>query len=479
MIRSRRAARLVAALAAVTLAASACGAGGSGSTTQSKGVPGADALTNAKGLTTITFWHSMKATNADALNTMVEAFNTKNAGKIKVNAVFQGEYDDVITKYKASVQQKQTPDLAQVYDIGTRFMVDSKQTVAAGDFAKKDGYDISSLEPNITNYYTLDGKLRSMPMNSSLPLLYINVDAFKKAGLDPNKPPQTLGEIMTAAKKLTVKNAGGQVTQYGFGAAIYGWFIEQLIAESGQTYCNLDNGRKGLATEVQFGGNTGTQVATWWADMVKQGLATNTGRKTDDAQAAFKSGKVAMNLESTGALKGYLKAANGKFALTTAPFPRSDVTSASGGPAATALPNGGPIIGGASLWISGPGHSDAQQRAAWEFTKFATSAEQQAIWHTSTGYFPVNKGALDLPLDKAWVAKYPQFSTAVEVLHSETPSTATAGCALGTMPQARKAAEDGLEKAILGTATPATAMSDAAKGMTSTLQQYNSSVSGN
>ena len=467
MIGSRRAGRLVACMAAVTLAASACG-GGSGGDTQSKGVPGADALTSAKGVTTIAFWHSMKATNAEALNTMVAAFNAKNAGKIKVNAVFQGEYDDVITKFKASVQQKQTPDLVQVYDIGTRFMVDSKQTVAAGDFAAKDGYDMSSLEPNIANYYTLDGKLRSMPLNSSLPLLYINADAFKKAGLDPKTPPQTLDEIMTAAKKLTIKNAGGQVTQYGFGASIYGWFVEQLIAESGETYCNLENGRKGLATKVQFGGATGTKVATWWADMVKQGLATNTGRKTDDAQAAFKSGNVAMNLESTGALRGYLKAADGKFALATAPFPKVDASS-----------KGGPIIGGASLWITGPGHSDAQQRAAWEFTKFATSAEQQAIWHTSTGYFPVNKGALDLPLDKAWVAKHPQFSTAVDVLHAETPSTATAGCALGTMPQSRKAAEDGLEKAILGAAPPATAMSDAAKGMATTLQQYNSSVSGN
>jgi sn-glycerol 3-phosphate transport system substrate-binding protein len=468
MNRSRRAGILVAGLAAVALAASACGGGGSSGNAQSTGVPGADALTKAQGVTTITFWHSMKATNADALNTMVAAFNKKNVAKIKVNAVFQGEYDDVITKYKASVQQKKTPDLVQIYDIGTRFMVDSKQTVPAGDFAAKDGYDMSAIEPNIANYYTLDGKLRSMPLNSSLPLLYINADAFKKAGMDPNKAPQTLDEIMTAAKKLTIKNDSGQVQQYGFGAAIYGWFLEQLIAESSETYCNMENGRKGLATEVQFGGDTGTRVATWWADMVKQGLATNTGRKTDDAQAAFKSGRVAMNLESTGALKGYLAAAEGKFALATAPFPKVDANG-----------SGGPIIGGASLWISGPGHTDAQKRAAWEFTKFASSAEQQAIWHTSTGYFPVNKGALDLPLDKAWVAKYPQFSTAVDVLHHETPSTATAGCALGTMPQSRKASEDGLEKAILGQTPPATAMGDAAKGMASVLQQYNSSVAGN
>lgn len=469
MRRSRRASALVAGLAALALTASACGGSDSSdsSDAQSTGAPGADALTNAKGVTTITFWHAMKATNADALNTMVSAFNQKNEGKIKVNAVFQGEYDDVITKYKASVQQKKTPDLAQVYDIGTRFMVDSQQTVAAGDFAAKDGYNLSGLEPNIANYYTIDGKLRSMPLNSSLPLLYINADAFKKAGLDPKKPPQTLDEIMAAAKKLTIKNASGQVEQYGFGAALYGWFVEQLIAQQGETYCDKENGRKGLATKVQFDSPTGVRIASWWADMVKQGIATNTGRKTDDAQAAFKSGKVAMNLESTGALKGYLEAAQGKFALATAPFPKVDDSS-----------TGGPVIGGASLWISGPGHTDAQKRAAWEFAKFATSAQSQATWHTSTGYFPVTTKALDLPEDKAWVQKFPQFSTAIDVLHSEQPSTASAGCALGTMPQSRKASEDGLEKAVLGQAPAETAMADAAKSMEPVLKEYNSSVSG-
>src|SRR6185436_12063176 len=209
MNRSRRAGILVVGLAAVALTASACGAGGSSGDAQSTGVPGAEALTKAEGVTAIIFWHSMKSANADALNAMVAAFNKKNAGKIKVNAVFQGEYPDVVTKYKASVQQRKTPDLVQIYDIGTRFMVDSKQTVPAADFVAKDRHDMSSIEPNIANYYTLDGKLRSMPLNSSLPLLYINADAFKKPGLDPTEPPQTLDEITDAAKKLTIKNANG------------------------------------------------------------------------------------------------------------------------------------------------------------------------------------------------------------------------------------------------------------------------------
>jgi len=44
-------------------------------------------------------------------------------------------------------------------------------------------------------------------------LLYINKDAFAKAGLDPGKPPTNLDEIKAAAEKLTVKDASANTTQ--------------------------------------------------------------------------------------------------------------------------------------------------------------------------------------------------------------------------------------------------------------------------
>lgn len=461
----RRLLPLAALITAVALGAAACGSGSPAGSSSTQGAPGADALTKASGPVKVSFWHSMSGKNGDALNAMVNAFNTQNAGKIVVEPVFQGNYDDTVTKYKASVQQKATPAVIQIYDIGTRFMIDSKQTIPAQAFVDKDGFDISPIEPNIANYYTVDKRLVSMPFNSSMPLLYLNADAFRKAGLDPAKPPTTLAEIGEMAKRLTVKDAAGQTVQYGFGSAIYGWFVEQLLAQSGTEYCDKGNGRTGLADKVLFDSPQGVQIAQWWAQLVKDGYAVNTGRKTDDAQAAFKSGRVAMNLESTGALGGYQSAAAGKFAIAAAPFPK--ITSAD---------TGGPIIGGASLWINRVGHSDAEQRAAWEFVKFASSPAQQATWHVATGYFPVNRKALDEPVDKQWVGQYPQFQVAIDQLHNTKPSTASAGCLLGVMPQARKASEDGLEKAILGQTAPQQALSDAAKSLAPQIASYNSAV---
>src|SRR4029453_19133944 len=46
--------------------------------------------------------------------------------------------------------------------------------------------------------------------------MYINAEQFKKAGLDPDKPPKTLEEWLAAMKKLTVLDAKGEITQAGF-----------------------------------------------------------------------------------------------------------------------------------------------------------------------------------------------------------------------------------------------------------------------
>ncbi|MGC4807737.1 ABC transporter substrate-binding protein [Micromonospora sp. DT233] len=460
--------RALAAFAALSAAAALTACGGSGSGTDSADAleaPGAEVLEKATGKTTIEFWHGMKGANAEAIDKLVADFNAQSGGKAEVKAVYQGNYDETIAKYKASVQQKSTPALVQIYDIGSRFMVDSKQTVPMYKFIEKDNFNVGDIEPNIANYYSIDGKLQSMPFNTSTPLLYLNKEAFVKAGLDPTKPPRDLDEIGEAAKKLTVKDAGGRTVQYGFGAAIYGWLVEQLIATDGKEYCDNSNGRKGLATKVQFDQETGVRVAQWWADLVKGGYATNTGRKTDDAQAAFKAGTVAMHLESTGAMRGYIDAAKGKFTVLTAPYPK-----------ASSSATGGPIIGGASLWINGVGHSDKEKRAAWEFLKFASSPQQQAKWHTGTGYVPVNSKALDEQVDKDWVAQYPQFKTAVDQLHGLPPSVASAGCLLGVMPQARKASEDGLEAAIVGSKPAEQAMKDAAASLQPAIDSYNKTV---
>jgi sn-glycerol 3-phosphate transport system substrate-binding protein len=279
--------------ATTTVACSTATTTNGGSTGTGDAAPAASVL-DGKGQVEVTFWHAMTGKNGEALQKLPDQFNEKNKGRVKVGLQFKNSYDDTLSAYKAGLNSGQAPDVVQVYDIGTRFMIDSKSTVPVQSFVDVDKANTSDVQPNIAGYYSVDNKLNSMP------LLYINKTAFEQAGLDPNNPPRTLDEITEAARKLTVKDAAGNVTRYGFGAALYGWFLEQWTAVSDQEYCDQGNGRDSRATKAKLATDDHVKLLQWWKKLTDEGLAPRLDSNTDTADNTFTSGKVAMTLESTG-----------------------------------------------------------------------------------------------------------------------------------------------------------------------------------
>jgi sn-glycerol 3-phosphate transport system substrate-binding protein len=453
----------IAVVAAIGLTAcSAAAGGGSGGGTAA--APGPDALNGAPQVE-LTFWHGMSGANGDALTKLTDQFNQQHAGKIHVNLAYKNTYDDTLAAYKAGISSGQLPDIVQMYDIGTRFMIDSKSILPIQSFVDADKYDVSDIQPNIAGYYTVDGALQSMPFNTSMPLFYFNKAAFTQAGLDPNTPPRTLADIRAAAEKIKANPAPG--VQYPFGASLYGWFLEQFTADAGQNLCEPANGHSGRATSVSLASDTNVALLTWWQGMVRDGLAMKLDSNTDNGDNAFTSGVAAMSLESTGSLGGFIKGAAGRFEVGTGPYPKVDAAGA-----------GGPIIGGASLWVVGKGKSPAQERASWEFTKFLASTPSQVAWHTATGYFPISKAALNDPTDKAWVAQRPQFATAITQLQQTPLTPATQGCSVGVMPQVRKDVENAMQAAILQNQDPRAALTTAQNQADQQIGDYTKSLGG-
>src|SRR5216683_248154 len=267
---------------------------------------------------------------------------------------------------------------------------------------------------------------------------YDDTFAKIKTSITAGNTPQLVQiyEIRTMAQKLTKKDASGQTTQYGFGAAIYGWFLEQFAARADVEMCNNGNGRDKNATKLLSDSPQLVKVMDWWKQMVADGLALNTGRPTANMQTAFKAGRVAITLESTGFLGGAISGS--RFQVGTGFYPRSESSTA-----------GGPAVGGASLWIMND-HPAYEQRAAWEFVKFLETSENMAYWHTKTGYFPDTIKSQTDPVGAAYRASRPQFDTALQQLHQEKTDKATAGCILGVMAQARQENENAMEKILTG-----------------------------
>lgn len=404
--------------------------------------------------TEISFWHSMGGVNGQAIDTLVKKFNDENEYGITVKAQYQGEYDDSLNKLKSAQIGNMGADLVQVYEIGSRFMIESGWITPMQQMIDADSYDLSQIEPNLAAYYTIDDQLYSMPFNSSTPIMYYNKEMFNKAGI--TEIPDSLEGIEAVGEKLLNEGGAGQVISLG----IYGWFFEQFIGKQGLEYANNGNGRTEAATAVAFDSNgAAANILTAWKSLYDKGYAPNVGKGGDAGLADFSAGKSAITLGSTASLKQILQDVNGKFEVGTAYFPKVKSTD-----------EGGVSIGGASLWALN--NNDAKKtRATWEFVKFLISPESQAYWNAQTGYFPVTTAAQEEPVFKDNVEKYPQFQTAIDQLHDSSPKYV--GALLSVFPEARATVESEIENLLNGNADVNTAVKNMADAINKSIEEYN------
>jgi sn-glycerol 3-phosphate transport system substrate-binding protein len=403
---------------------------------------------------TISFWHSMGGVNGEGIDYLVDKFNKENNQKITVVAEYQGSYDDAINKLKSAQIGNMGADLVQIYDIGSRFMIDSDWIIPMQDLIDEDGWDGGQIEPNIAAYYTIDNQLYSMPFNSSTPILYYNKDMFKAAGID--KIPTSFDEIAAIGNDLMTKGGAKQVISLG----IYGWFFEQFVCKQQLHLVNNGNGRENIPTAVAFDENgAGLSIASKWLELNKAGYAPNVGRGTDGALIAFSTGESAITLGSTASLKRILLDVDDKFEVGTAYFPKINQND-----------QGGVSIGGGSLWAL-DNQNERKREATWEFIKFLVSPESQAYWNAQTGYFPITTAAHDEPVFRENIEKYPQFMTAINQLHDSNPQSA--GALLSVFPEARQIVEMELEKMINGQQTAEQAVTNMAKDINKAIEDYN------
>lgn len=460
--------RVITAVLAATMAFSSLAGCGNGKTleeqTASTGETGIQGSAEEEGFsmadakevegTEISFWHSMGGVNGQAIDALVEKFNTENELGITVNAQYQGEYDDSLNKLKSAQIGNMGADLVQVYEIGSRFMIESGWIIPMQEMIDADGYDMSSIEPNLAAYYTIDDKLYSMPFNSSTPIMYYNKDMFEKAGI--TEVPDSLEAIEEVGEQLLSKGGAGEVISLG----IYGWFFEQFMGKQGLDYANNENGRKEAATAVAFDENGGAaNILTAWKSLYDKGYAPNVGKGGDAGLADFSAGKSAITLGSTASLKQILQDVNGKFEVGTAYFPKVKSSD-----------EGGVSIGGASLWALN-NNDPKKARATWEFIKFLVSSESQAYWNAQTGYFPVTTDAHEEQVFKDNIAKYPQFQTAIDQLHDSSPEYV--GALLSVFPEARATVESQIESLLNGDQNVDETVSNMADAINKSIEEYN------
>ncbi|MBF4561938.1 extracellular solute-binding protein [Microbacterium sp. VKM Ac-2870] len=449
----------IAAFAALALAG--CSSGGAVPASTSA-APGASALDGA-GEVDITLWHGLGAVNGQALQSLVDQFNAQNAGKIHVDAVFQGTYDDLLAKYTASVKDGSSPTVMLAGDIASGYMRDVQRSMSpeAMAAANPGELNLDDLRPAARRYYSTDGHLMAVPMNTSTPVLWVNTQLLAQAGLPADVPLSSLDDVARVAKLVAQKTG-----QAGFVQAMDGWWFEQATAAAGAQYCAPDNGRgaDGQPTAVAFDDPAQVAAFSTLTDIYTSGAGLDVGTDGNAAVAAFAAGKVALMFNSSGAAGAIAK--SGMTGYTAARYPLS------GDPRSS-----GTVVGGSALWLSATAN-DAQKVAGWKLESFLASAPAQEQFSQTTGYIPINIGVDSSSTEKSYLAAQPSAQVFLDQVNAVPQVPATAGCLTGAMTGIRKVIVSAMQSAFSGKTSVADALTTARAATADVLQQYRDQLGG-
>ena len=411
----------------------------------------------AQAQTEVQWWHSMGGALGEWVNDLAKDFNNSQKD-YKIVPTFKGSYDESMTAAIAAFRAGNAPHILQVFEVGTATMMASKGAIVpVGEVMKKAGvtFDANAYVPAVAGYYTApNGQMLSFPFNSSTTVFHYNKDAFKAAGLDPEKPPKTWPEVALAAGKL--KASGHKCP---FTTSWVSWTqLESFSAWHNTEFATKGNGMRGIDARLNFNSPLHVRHIDNLANMAKTGLFVYKGRG-NAADAVFVSGECAMTTGSS-ALYGNIKR-NAKFTggISTLPY-YPDVT---GAPQNT-------VIGGASLWVMS-GKKDNEYKGVAQFFAHLSKAEEAAKSHQRTGYLPLTKASYEMTEKSGFYKQNPGTDVSVEQMIRKTTEKSR-GIRLGNFVQIRTINDEELEQVWAGKKAPKEALDAAVKRGNEQLERF-------
>jgi len=165
------------------------------------------------------------------------------------------------------------------------------------ELAAECNIDLNDMYPAMLAQGRYQGKLYALPWGSDTYGFYWNKDLFEQAGLDPEKPPETMEELLDYADQLTKVDENGQITQLGFVPDFSWGHMEQYIKLYGSFWFNDDGTKVQLDTPEMAAALRWEQqfYSRYGADEVLR-FVSSTG-EYDSAQHGFMAGKIAMMVD--------------------------------------------------------------------------------------------------------------------------------------------------------------------------------------
>lgn len=414
----------------------------------------------AHAATEIQWWHAFTGRLGELLAEQIEKFNASQSD-YKVIGAHKGNYSETLNAGIAAFRAGEQPHILMVFEVGTATMMAAKGAIkpihevmsGGGVQFNPDGY----LGP-VKGYYTTSaGDMLSLPYNSSTPVLWVNRDALKSAGLDPDMDLSTWQKVGGALDALAKAGHKCPLT-----TAWQSWIhLENFSAWHNVPFATKENGYAGLDTELAFNGPVQVKHIAQMGKWAKEGKFIYAGRRNEGG-ANFRAGECAFFTESSAGYAGIKKEA--KFDFEIRPLPYWD--GVKGAPQNT-------IIGGSSLWVLA-GHEAAEYKGVAAFMAFLSTSAIQAKWHQDTGYLPITLAAAEQTRKEGFYNKNPGTDIAIKQMTGAQPTGNSKGLRLGSFDQIRGIIDEELEGVWSGKKTAKEALDSAVERGNRLLRRFES-----
>ena len=392
--------------------------------------------TSSMAATNISWWHGMGGANADVINEISKRFN-ESQQSCALTPVSKGSYEEALASGIAAFRSGEQPNILQVFDAGAATIINAKgATVPAEDLINNAGYkfDREAFIEGVRYFYAApDGKFVGMPFNSSAPIMYINTEALKKAGVEA---PKTWEEFEAVAPKL--KEAG----YIPLTASQLTWqFTENFFSRQNIQFATNNNGYDSVQdTKLNVTDPNLIMMFEKLKDWADKGYFGFYGAGWADNQKPFDEGKVAFWIGSSGSFGGLQKTAKMEFSADFLPYWKAVDGAGTNS-----------FIGGAALFAMA-GKPDAENKCVADFFQFLTSPEVQKYYHQATGYVAITKAAYELAKSEGYYEKTPVAEVGIKQLMLQSGDWSK-GYRLGFYPQIRTIMEREYNRIFSGETT--------------------------
>ena len=376
------------------------------------------------------------------------------------------DYEPLLDAYTLAQEQGTQPEIIQLFEVGTQFAQDSgffkpvNEIIAGRDEVLGHPVNFDDVVGPVSSYYTVDGEWASVAWNSSTPILYVNMNLFREAGLSEEDIPETWNEM-----KEVCANFDGMDSVAGCVIwPNHGWFFEQWLAQQNELLVNNGNGREGRATELLFTTDAALDIVQFHQDMYNAGYFVYSGLQRDwsGTVQSFNAQEVPMIMTSSASAGSITSnAAENGIEVLTSTMVYDDEDGWTGN-----------LIGGATMWIS-DGLEPTAEEGALAFLLFFSNTENSADWHKTSGYIPIRLSSVDMLIEEGWYEENPNFLVASNQINGSTVTPATRGAIFGTFVETRNLVTQAIEDAMLEGGDPLEIMQAIQDEANIMLEEYN------